>query len=66
MEKNVANLPDRPSPACCASMGSDAASKPRTRILISPMVLSLIMASCIVTKALISQGKRLSRMPRRY
>ncbi len=29
------------------------------------MVLSLIMASCIVTKAPISQGKRLSIIPRR-
>ena len=37
----------------------------RTRELISPMVLSLIMASCIVTKPPISHGKKPSRTPRR-
>ncbi len=37
-----------------AEAGSDAASSPKARTLISPMVLSLIMASCIVTKAPIS------------
>jgi len=46
--------------ACCASAGNGATSNPRTKVLISPMVLSLIIASYIVTKASISQGKRLS------
>ena len=43
----------------------DPESSPRARVLISPMALSLIMVSCIVTKALISQGKRLSMIPER-
>ena len=41
------------------------ASRLRTRVLISPMVLSFIMASCIVAKVPISQRKRLSREPGR-
>ena len=48
-----------------ASAGNGSASSPRTRVLIRPIVLSFIMASCIVTKAPVSQGKELSILARR-
>jgi len=46
-----------------ASAGNGPASSPRAKVLISPMAMNFIMASSIVTKAPISQGKRLSRRP---
>jgi hypothetical protein len=47
------------------SAGNGAASSQRARLLISPIVLSLIMATCNVAKAPISQGKELSILTRR-
>ena len=51
--------PDRKMITDCYNLSGD--SSPRARVTISPVVLSLIMASYLVTKAPISQGIRLSR-----